>query len=226
MRPWLLRFTRIIGFAIILTAWSWLNRNRLEPAMSIIITVGGVLVVFPIVWIGRRLLDVKPTPERCKTVTTSVHYAIVPLFGAAIFEAIKVGKAWAGWVIPLPREIGWILMVVTAVVMLLTVLNLALGGLGAPFAVALSKRLAVNWLYAWTRNPMVLSTIAFLISVGLWLQSTLFILWMIVLVIPAWLFLLKVFEERELEIRFGAAYLEYKARTPMLWPRRPGHSQI
>jgi len=32
---------------------------------------------------------------------------------------------------------------------------------------------------------------------------------------------LKAFEERELEIRFGASYLEYKARTPMLWPRRP-----
>lgn len=105
--------------------------------------------------------------------------------------------------------------------MLLTVLNLALGGLGAPFAVALSQRLAVNGLYAWTRNPMVLSTIAFLISVGLWLQSMLFILWMIVLVIPAWLYLLRVFEERELEIRFGASYLAYKARTPMLWPRRP-----
>ena len=27
--------------------------------------------------------------------------------------------------------------------------------------------------------------------------------------------------ERELEIRFGKAYLEYKARTPLLWPRRP-----
>jgi protein-S-isoprenylcysteine O-methyltransferase Ste14 len=226
MGPWLLRFARIIGFVLIITVWSWLNRNQLEPSTSIIITIGGVLVVFPIVWIGRRWLDVKPTPERCKTVTTGVHYAVVPLFGAAIFEAIKVGRAWAGWVIPLPREIGWMLMIVTGAVVLLTVLNLALGGLGAPFAVALSKRLAANWLYAWTRNPMVLSTIAFLISVGLWLQSTLFILWMIVLVIPAWLFLLKVFEERELEIRFGATYLEYKARTPMLWLRRPKHSQI
>lgn len=226
MRPWLLIFARIIGFAIIVTVWSWLNRNQLEPATSIIITVGGVLVVFPIVWIGRRLLDVKPMPERCKTVTTGVHYAIVPPFGAAIFEAIKVGRVWPGWVIPLPREIGWVLMVVTGAVVLLTALNLALGGFGAPFAVALSKRLATNWLYAWTRNPMVLSTIAFLISVGLWLQSALFILWMNVLVIPAWLFLLKAFEERELEIRFGATYLEYKARTPMLWLRRSRRSQI
>ncbi len=221
MRSWLLCFARILGFVLILVLWWWLNRSRLEAVTSSIVLIGGVLVVFPIVWIGRRLLDAEPTPERCRAVTTGVHYAIVPPFGAAIFEAIKLGRAWSGWMIPLPREFGWILMLVTGVVMLLTVLNLALGGFGAPFAVALSQRLAVRWMYAWTRNPMVLSTIVFLLSVGLWLQSTLFILWMIVLVIPAWLFLLKVFEERELEIRFGASYLEYKHRTPMLWLRRP-----
>ena len=81
-------------------------------------------------------------------------------------------------------------MIISGPILLLTVLNLALGGLGAPFAIALSKRLAVNWLYAWTRNPMVVSTIAFLFSVGIWLQSALFLLWMIVLVTPAWLFFL------------------------------------
>jgi protein-S-isoprenylcysteine O-methyltransferase Ste14 len=32
---------------------------------------------------------------------------------------------------------------------------------------------------------------------------------------------LKVYEERELEIRFGEAYREYREKTPMLWPRRP-----
>ncbi|NUO79082.1 hypothetical protein HUU05_03320 [candidate division KSB1 bacterium] len=221
MRSWALCLARILGFALILALWSWLNRSRLEPVTSIRIIIGGVLVVFPIAWIGRRLLDANPTIVQCNAVTTGVHYAIVPPFGAAIFEAIKQGRVWSGWIIPLPREIGGILMPVTGTVMLLTVLNLALGGRGAPFAVALSKRLTVRWMYAWTRNPMVLSTIAFLLSVGLWLQSELFILWMMVLVIPAWLFLLKVFEERELEIRFGASYAEYKLRTPMLWPRRP-----
>lgn len=221
VKSWVLNLARIFGFSVILAAWSWLNRNELEPVVTVIMIIGGVAVMFPIAWIGRRLLDAKPTPDRTKAVTTGVHYAIVPSLGTAIIAAIKVGRVWPGWVIPLSREIGWILMVVTGVAMLLTVLNLALGGLGAPFAVALSQRLAVNGLYAWTRNPMVLSTIAFLISVGFWLQSMLFILWMIVLVIPAWLYLLRVFEERELEIRFGASYLAYKARTPMLWPRRP-----
>jgi len=221
MSSWILRIVKIIGFALIVTMWSWLNRSRFDQSFSIIITAGGVLVVFPITWVGRRLLDARPTPDNTSRVTAIVHYAIVPLLGAAIFEAIKVGRAWAGWLIPLPREIGWILMIVTGVVLLLTVLNLALKGLGAPFSIALSKRLAADWMYAWTRNPMVSGTIAFLLAYGLWLQSTLFVLWVVVLVTPAWLFFLKVFEERELEIRFGASYLEYKARTPMLWPRRP-----
>jgi hypothetical protein len=37
-------------------------------------------------------------------------------------------------------------------------------------------------------------------------------------------FFVKVFEERELEFRFGASYLEYKFKTPMLFPRKPGKS--
>jgi hypothetical protein len=49
----------------------------------------------------------------------------------------------------------------------------------------------------------------------------LFVLWVLILFAPALLFFVKVFEERELEIRFGAPYLDYKSRTPMLFPRKP-----
>jgi len=37
---------------------------------------------------------------------------------------------------------------------------------------------------------------------------------------PAYVFFVKVFEERELEIRFGASYLEYKSRTPTVFPKK------
>ena len=105
--------------------------------------------------------------------------------------------------------------------MLLTVANLALRGLGAPFDIVLSRRLATDWMYTWTRNPMVLATLACLLSVGLWLQSGLFVAWVLILVTPAWVVYLKLYEERELEIRFGQSYREYKARTSFLWPRKP-----
>jgi protein-S-isoprenylcysteine O-methyltransferase Ste14 len=32
----------------------------------------------------------------------------------------------------------------------------------------------------------------------------------------------KVYEERELEFRFGPSYLEYKSKTPFLFPGKPG----
>jgi len=68
---------------------------------------------------------------------------------------------------------------------------------------------------------MVLAALAFLLSLGIWFQSVLFVLWVLFLFAPALLVFVKVYEERELEIRFGVSYLEYKSRTPMLFPRRP-----
>lgn len=112
-------------------------------------------------------------------------------------------------------------MAVGGIFLLLVVLNLAVKGLGAPFAVAQTRLVAVEWMYAWTRNPMVLSGLAFLLGLGLWLQSALFLVWLIIVVCPVFFLFLKVYEERELEIRFGESYLEYKARTPMLFPRKP-----
>lgn len=102
------------------------------------------------------------------------------------------------------------------------VANLALKGLGALFFIVLSEKLAVEWMYAWTRNPMVLAGLALLVSTGIWFQSVLFVLWALLLFAPALLFFIKVYEERELEFRFGASYLEYKSRTPVLFPRKPG----
>ena len=113
------------------------------------------------------------------------------------------------------------LVVITGTALLFSMINLALKGLGAPFAIALSKKLAVDWMYAWTRNPMVLAALVFLLSLGVWFQSALFMLWVLILFAPALLFSVKVYEERELEIRFGASYLEYKSRTPMLFPKSP-----
>jgi len=167
------------------------------------------------------MLDKKPTVSQTVWITTFVHYALVTLFGVAIIRAIDTHHDWSGWLLPVPTEISLLLVVVTGAATLLTVINLTLKGLGAPFAIALSRKLAVDWLYAWTRNPMVLATLAFLIALGIWLKSMLFILWVLILVTPALLVFVKVYEERELEIRFGASYLEYKAQTPMLFPRRP-----
>jgi protein-S-isoprenylcysteine O-methyltransferase Ste14 len=212
---------RIALFAFILFFWLWVLDQRFSSTVNLSIIVGGTLLVFPIIWFGRKLLDREPTERRMAWTTSFVHYTVVLVLGTSIFRAVVTHQEWSGWILPLPAEIGLVLVVVTGAATLLAVANLALKGLGAPFAVALSRKLATGWMYAWTRNPMVLATLAFFLSLGIWYQSVLFVLWVLFLDGPALLFNVKIYEERELELRFGASYLAYKSRTPLLFPRRP-----
>jgi len=213
---------RVALLVLIFFIWIWVPDQHFLKIMNLCIIAGGVLLVYPVIWLGRMILDRKPTVRRAVWITTFVHYTLGILFGVPIIRAITTHQDWSGWTLPIPVEFGLVLLIITGAVLLLTVLNLALKGFGAPFAIALSRKLAADWLYAWTRNPMVLAALAFLLSLGIWFQSVLFMVWVVIVFAPALLFFVKVYEERELEIRFGASYLEYKSRTPMLFPRRPG----
>jgi protein-S-isoprenylcysteine O-methyltransferase Ste14 len=213
------RVAPLLGLWLI---WLWVIDQPFSNVVNLSIIVGGLLLVYPMVWFARKLLDRNPTASRAARITTLVHYSLGILFGLPIIRALGTYREWMGWKLPVPEEIGLVLVILTGAATLLTVINLALKGLGAPFAIALSRKLAVDWLYACTRNPMVVAALALLVSLGIWFQSGLFLLWAIFLFAPALLFFIKVYEERELEIRFGASYLEYKTRTPMLIPRRPG----
>lgn len=212
---------RIALLAIILFVGWWAINAPLSNVLNLSIIVGGPMLIFPVVWLGRRILDSQPSMRRAVWVTTFVHFALGFLLGVPIVRALSTHHDWSGWVLPVPSEIGLALVVITGAAFLPTVINLALKGFGAPFFIALSRKLAADWLYARTRNPMVLATLALGLSLGVWFQSILFLLWVLILFAPALLFFVKVYEERELEIRFGASYLEYKSRTPMLFPRRP-----
>ena len=215
-------FFRIFLFAIILTIWWLVLNTQLSNVVNLSIIVGGVLLTFPLVWLGRKILDRHQTMDHAVWTTTFVHFGLGFTFGVPIVLALKTHLSWSGWVLPVPTVIGLILVIITGTASFLTVVNLALKGFGAPFFIKLSQKLAADWMYAWTRNPMVLAVLSFSISLGIWFQSTLFVLWVLLLFAPALLFFVKVFEERELEFRFGASYLEYKSKTPMLFPRKPG----
>jgi protein-S-isoprenylcysteine O-methyltransferase Ste14 len=194
-------FFRIALLVFIWLIWLWVLNQPLSNMMNLSIIVGCVLLVFPFVWFGRKILDRKPTPSRAVWVTTLVHYSLGILFGIPIILAVATHQDWSDWKLPIPVEIGLLLVIITGAACLLTVVNLALKGLDAPFAIALSRKLAADWLYAWTRNPMVLAALAWFLSLGIWFQSALFMLWVFILFAPALLFFVKVYEERELEIR-------------------------
>ncbi len=201
--------------------WLWALQQPLSNLLNFILLLACALLVVPVVWLGRITLDKQPTSERAAWITMFVHYGVGILLGIAIIRALTTYLSWSAWLLPIPKWIGLVLAVITGAATLFSVVNLALKGLGAPFTIALSKKLAVDWMYAWTRNPMVFTALAFLVSLGFWFQSLLFILWALLLFAPSLLFFVKVYEERELEVRFGPSYLEYKAKTPMLFPRNP-----
>jgi protein-S-isoprenylcysteine O-methyltransferase Ste14 len=214
-------FFRIALVALSYLVWWWAIDARLSYVMNLSVIVGGVLLIIPVVWLGRKTLDRHPVTSRVTWITTFVQLAVGILLGIAIIRAVMTHRDWSGWVLPVPTGIGLLLVIITGAAFLLAVLNLALKGFGAPFFIALSRKLATDWMYTWTRNPMLLAALALLLSLGIWFQSALFVLWVLILVMPALLVFTKVYEERELEIRFGAFYMEYKSRTPMLFPRKP-----
>jgi protein-S-isoprenylcysteine O-methyltransferase Ste14 len=215
-------FFRFTLLAFIWLIWWWVLNAPLSDVMNLSVIVGGVLMTFPLAWLGRKILDRHHTIVHAVWTTTFVHFGMAFTFGVPIVRAVSTYQEWCGWILPIPPGIGLVLVIITGAAFLLTVVNLALKGSGAPFFIALSQKLAADWLYARTRNPMALAALALFLSLGIWFQSALFILWVLILLAPAYVYFAKVYEERELEIRFGVSYLEYKSRTPMFFPRKPG----
>jgi protein-S-isoprenylcysteine O-methyltransferase Ste14 len=212
---------KLAGLALTVACWRWALKGQRSDTWNMVLIWCAPLLAYPITLVGRRSLDAQPVIRRAEWANILVHYAMMIALGVAIFPAVRLGQKWPGSTIPVPQQVGLGLVVLTGFAAFMTVLNLALRGLGAPFAVKLSSRLATDWMYAWTRNPMVLCTLAWLLSLGLWYQSLWFVVWLTVSVSPGLVFFVKMYEERELEIRFGPGYRDYRARTPLLWPRKP-----
>ena len=214
------------GFVASLMVWWAVLHWNSGKAVTCLVVAGGVLLIFPIALVGRRILQAHPTCEFAERSASVIHYLIMIPVGAAIFKAIQTVQRAPGSALPIPPQVGLTLMVISGFLALMTVGNLALKGLGAPFAIALSRRLASSWLYSRTRNPMILTFLLFLISTGLWQGSIWFLAWVFCLVAPALLFMVKIYEERELELRFGEAYRDYRAKTPFLVPWKRKRKQV
>jgi len=214
-------FTNLILLALTWGIWLWFATRQPEPVIDLAIAGAGSLAVIPLVFFGRRLLDRQPDVHQAERVTTALHYLLAILLGSAILAATRLGLNSHAWLIPVSPVIGLILMIIAGSLLVLVIFNLMLKGLGMPFAISLTRVMVTEWSYAWTRNPMILSALAFLVGLGLWLRSAIFLVWLLVVLGPVIFVFLKVYEERELEIRFGKNYQNYRAQTPMLLPRRP-----
>lgn len=214
-------FANLILLAFTWGIWLWFATRQPKPAIDLAIATGGALAVIPLVYLGRRLLDRQPNPRQAERITRLLHYLLAILLGCAVLAATRLGLNSSTWLIPLSPVIGLILMFIAAALLVLVIFNLVLKGLGTPFAISLTRVMVTEWSYAWSRNPMILSALAFLVGLGLWLRSAIFLIWLLIVLGPVIFVFLKVYEERELEIRFGKSYLDYRHHTPMFFPRRP-----
>ncbi len=89
---------------------------------------------------------------------------------------------------------------------------------GTPVPVIPTQTLLVSGPFHHCRNPMTFGTITLYLGIGVLVGSISSIL--VVCIFAALLLTyLKTVEEKELALRFGNAYLEYKAKTPFIIPR-------
>jgi protein-S-isoprenylcysteine O-methyltransferase Ste14 len=88
---------------------------------------------------------------------------------------------------------------------------------GTPFPMLPTKKLIIIGPFKYCRNPMTLGTIIAYSGVVMLIGSytALFIVMIISLMLLVYL---KLIEEKELEMRFGQDYIEYKKDTPFIIP--------
>jgi protein-S-isoprenylcysteine O-methyltransferase Ste14 len=86
-------------------------------------------------------------------------------------------------------------------------------------AFILTKRVVNDDIYKRTRNPMSLGFYLLALGAAFITGSTFATLVVALGIIPSHMLFLKFFEEKELELRFGESYLEYKKKVPFLLPK-------
>lgn len=95
-------------------------------------------------------------------------------------------------------------------------------GLGLPWGEAKkqvqTRRLVVTGPYAYTRNPIILGYSLLPCGMGIMFQSLGMSTFIPLAVFLINIAIVKVWEEPDLEARFGEEYLDYKGSTPFLLP--------
>jgi protein-S-isoprenylcysteine O-methyltransferase Ste14 len=91
-------------------------------------------------------------------------------------------------------------------------------GRGTPIPMMPTQKLVISRPFNYCRNPMTLGTILLYLGISIWVGSITAVVIMVLLDILLVIYIKRV-EEKELQERYGAEYLEYKRRTPFLFPR-------
>ena len=81
-----------------------------------------------------------------------------------------------------------------------------------------TRKLIIRGLYAYVRNPMILGVLTVLIGESLAIMSLRIIIWAVIFFIMNNIYFI-LYEEPNLEKKFGDEYREYKNNVPRWLPR-------
>lgn len=137
-----------------------------------------------------------------------------------IILAPWLDKTWGlrlSILLPVRLSVGIVLLVI-GVPMVFWTITRFLRTKGTPIPFNPPAKLVVNGLYRIVRNPMHLGWTVTLVGLALLMQSFTLLVIFIPLFILVHVVYLKSIEEKELEKKFGQAYLDYRRRVPMFIP--------
>ncbi len=185
-----------------------------------------VLSLYLVTIIGRRILDKGKGFDYVRHLARFIHpiYAF-GLVGFGFSIVIMAHKSSHPFLfLPelniarlLSLTISRSLFLLTAVVSLPGIAGLASRRVG-PLRL-MTEKFVKGGIRRYLRNPMSLGGYLFLIAYSILFPSTYLLLATLIGLIPAHIFYLKIYEEKELELKFGEEYLKYKKEVPFLLPR-------
>jgi protein-S-isoprenylcysteine O-methyltransferase Ste14 len=123
------------------------------------------------------------------------------------------------------RTVSWVggtLFILASALGLTSNVVMAVWGRGTPFPLDCPRALVTQGPYRCVRNPMAISGIAQGMAVGLYLGSPAVVLYAL-LGAGIWQWLIRPWEEADLERRFGEAYRHYRASVPCWIPSLRGY---
>jgi protein-S-isoprenylcysteine O-methyltransferase Ste14 len=92
---------------------------------------------------------------------------------------------------------------------------------GTPVPINPPHELITSGLYAYCRNPMLFGIFLIVFGVGLLTGSLSLVGFYAPLFVLVFYLQVTRIEEREMEMKFGRAYLDYKQKVPRFFPRLP-----
>ncbi len=119
--------------------------------------------------------------------------------------------------------VGGLAIIIGGIVAIWTIVIQIRLASGTPFPMLPTKKLLIVGPFKYCRNPMTLGTILAYAGIAILIGS--FSALVAVVVFAAILVgYLKIIEEKELQMRFGSEYVEYKNKTPFIIPIKLGRT--